>query len=280
MKNNIGNKFIREICVAGATIDVMMKYSMRAKRKSRSANVNKSNDAVIKNNDRLAEKKLAREINANYNPGDFHLTLTYAGMPPTVPEAEKTIGNFIRNIKKEYEREGKEFKWHWVTEFKHKRIHHHMVLTYIDEKIIEKYWKAGHVRFTMLDRSRNYTKLAKYLIKETRETFRDPRSGIRQRWHSSRNMTKPIIKREIVEAKDMYLAPRAFKGYEIVTDSINRFEHPFTKIEHLEYMMVSTDPVPRIKTWRKGKAVKRDETYRRASEIQISWDTLDGIDFG
>ena len=41
-------------------------------------------------------------------------------------------------------------------------------------------------------------------------------------------------------------------------------------------MMISTDPVPRLKQWRKGTIVERDETYRRASEIQIDMQSLDG----
>ena len=84
------------------------------------------------------------------------------------------------------------------------------------------------------------------------------------------------MKREIIQPKAMYEKPRALKGYQIDEDTVRRYEHPFTGIEHLEYMMVSTDPVPRIKKWRKGETVERLETYRRASEIQIDMTSMDG----
>ena len=278
MSNKIGNKFIREICISGAVIDVTMKYSLRAPRKQRSANKKPSSEAVERNNDRLAVKKLTRLINANFYPGDYHITLTYKDKAPSVAEAKKEIANFKRRMTREYEKQGKEFRWIEVTEFENHRVHHHMVVSYIDPEIINRQWKCGHVRFTTLDNSRNYKKLAEYLLKETTKTMRKRDGTIKQRWSASRNLTRPIIKREIIEPRAMYEKPRTFKGYEIIPDSINSFTHPFTGIDHLEYMLISTDPVPRIKTWRSGKAIKRDETIRRANEIQISWDALDGVD--
>mgnify|MGYP007027124277 CR=1 FL=1 len=41
-----------------------------------------------------------------------------------------------------------------------------------------------------------------------------------------------------------------------------------TGLEHLEYFMVSADPVPRIKTWRKGKIIKKNETYLRMEDLK------------
>ena len=278
MRQINGSKFIRETCIAGPVIDVTYKYSMRAPRKERGANRNPSRAAVIKNNDRIATKKLTRLMNANFYPGDLHLVLTYAGEAPSIAEANKEIDNFKRRMKREYAKQGKEFRWIEVTEYENHRPHHHMLVNYIDAEIIAKQWKRGHVRAVVLDRTRNYQKLAEYFLKETTKTMRTPGAETKQRWSASRNLVRPIIKREIIEPRAMYENPRALKGYEIITDSINRFEHPFTGIEHLEYMMIATDPVPRIKTWRKGTIVQRDETYRRAEQIQITWDAFDGID--
>lgn len=276
MKEKIGSKFIRETCIAGPVIDITYKYSARAPRRERGANRNPSREAVVKNNDRLAVKKLTRLMNANFYPGDYHCTLTYAVAPDSAA-AKKEIENFKRRMKREYAKQGREFRWIEVTEQENHRIHHHMLMSYIDQDIITKQWRRGRVRFTPLDRSRNYKKLAEYFVKETTKTMRKPGADTKQRWSASRNLTRPIIKREIIEPRAMYETPRALKGYEIIMDSINRYEHPFTGIEHLEYMMISTDPVPRLKTWQKGDIIKRDETYRRASEVQISWDALDEI---
>lgn len=276
MKKEIGSKFIREICIAGPCIDVTMKYSMRGSTKKRQEKRNPSSEAVMKNNDRIAKKRLTRLMNANFYPGDLHCVLTYAGDPPSVEEARKEIEKFRRRMAREYAKQGKEFKWIEVTEYKNTRIHHHMLLSYIDDTIIQKQWKAGRARFAPLDRTRNYKGLAEYFIKETTKTMREPEARTKQRWSASRNLTRPIVKREIIDAREMHQKPRAFKGYEIDMDTINRFTHPFTGIEHLEYMMTSTDPVPRIKQWRKGEPIKRNETIRRAADIQITMDALDG----
>lgn len=276
MKKEIGSKFIREICIAGPCIDVTMKYSMRGSTKKRQARKSPSSEAVMKNNDRIARKRLTRLMNANFYPGDLHCTFTYSGEAPTPEGARKEMEKFRRRMVRQYAKQGKQFKWIEVTEYKNARIHHHMVLSYISPEIIEKQWKAGHVRFVTLDTTRNYRKLAEYFIKETTKTMREPEARTKQRWSASRNLTRPIIKREIIDAREMHQKPRAFKGYEIDMDTITRFTHPFTGIEHLEYMMTSTDPVPRIKQWRKGEPIKRDETIRRAADIQITMDVLDG----
>ena len=54
------SRVIREICAAGAVIDVAIKMTFRATGTGRKAKKNKTNEAVQKNNDRLAVKMLAR----------------------------------------------------------------------------------------------------------------------------------------------------------------------------------------------------------------------------
>ena len=278
-KKRSTSNFIRETCIAGPVIDVTVKFSNRGPRSTRASKSNPSREAVIKYNTRTAEKKLARLLNANFYPGDFHCTLTYEGIEPEIAEAKKELENFIRRMKREYKKQGLEFKWIAVTEFHHKRIHHHIVMSYIDERVIARQWRRGHVNFKGLGRNRNYRKLAEYLVKETSKTMSEPGSEIKKRWSASRNLVRPIIKREIVNPSALHETPKALKGYDIDMESVHKYQHPFTGIEHLEYMMCSTDPVPRIKTWRKGEIVKRDETYRRSLEVQIDMESLDGWDF-
>ena len=268
------SKVIRETWVAGAVISVMIKASIAGNKRRRRPRYNPTNESVIRNNDRLAVRKLAALINANFYPGDYHVTLTYAGEVPDPREAKKIFDNFIRRMKREFQKEGKEFYWIAVTEYKNKRIHHHIVMSYIDFEIIEKQWTRGHIFTSSLDRTRNYTKLAEYFVKETQKTFREPENATKRRWSASRNLKRPVVKRELVEARRLFEDPKPLKGYELCRDSIRRYEHPFTGMEHVEYQMVSTDPVPRLTTWRKGKIVNRQETYMRASEIQIDINDL------
>lgn len=272
------SKVIREICAAGAVIDVAIRMTLRASKGCRKEKKNKTNEAVQKYNDRLSVKTLARLLNMNFFPGDFHTTLTYAEIM-SVEEAKHQLSLFIDRMRREYAKQGKEFYYVAVTEYKNKRIHHHIVMNYIDGSIIDKQWKLGHIWLSTLDRSRNYTELAEYLVKETQQTFRDPENSTKRRWTASRNLKRPIVKREYVSIAQLFDEPKAFNGYQLDKDSVRKFENPITGLEHKEYQMVATEPVPRIKTWRKGKIVNRQEGYIRMAAIeQVSFEDLVSVD--
>ncbi len=260
-------KIVRETCVAGAVIDQTIKGSYKHYGR-RKPNTNPTPEAVMKNNMRIAVKNLARKINANFYPGDYHLTLTYKGDEPTRQVAERELRNFLNRMKREFRKQEKELRYISVTEYKNHRIHHHVVMNYIDLPIIQRQWKRGMVRFTPFDTERDYTKLADYLIKETDKTFRDPANAVKQRYSCSRNLVTPIVKREWVSVKQLKDDPKPIKGYEIIEESIRRYEHPYTQLEHLEFRMIATDSVPRIRTWRKGKVATKGETYKRAMAIK------------
>lgn len=260
------DKVIRETCISGAVIDRTVKASFphggcrRPKSKPTS-------DAVKKNNDRLAAKQLTRLINANFYPGDLHTTLTYAEVV-SVDEARHQLDLWLRRMRREFKKQGKEFYYIAVTEYEHHRIHHHIVMNYIDLQIITAQWTNGRMRCTTLDQSRNYRALAEYLIKETQKTFREPGNSKKRRWKSSRNLKRPVVKREWVSVRELWRDPKPLKGYQIDKDSIRYYQNPVTGLEHLEYQMVSMDPIPRLKTWRRGKIVNRQETYLRMDDIR------------
>ncbi len=262
-------RVIRETCVAGAVIDKCIKASFphKEKRKKRGK---PTSDAVKKNNDMLAIKLLTRLINLNFFPGDFHTTLTYA-KAVTAEEANRQLDNWIKRMRREYKKLGKEFYYIAVTEFKHQRIHHHVVMNYIDFKIINKQWKLGRIRCTPLDKTRNYRKLAEYLIKETQKTFREPGNSTKRRWKPSRNLKRPVVKREWVSVSQLFQNLddiKPVKGYAIDKESMRKYTNPVTGLEHIEYQMVSTEPVPRLSVWRRGKKVKRNETYIKMQDMR------------
>lgn len=261
-------KVVRETCIAGAVIDTVIKGTKDPERRQRKPKMNATPAAVQQNNDRIAVKRLAAMMNNNFVPGDYHITLTYADIPSR-EEAEKELRNFLRRMRREFEKQNKECKYIAVTEYEHTRIHHHVVISYIDTNVINKQWKNGRVLYSALDRTRNYRKLAEYLVKETRKTFRDPNNATKRRFSSSKNLEKPITVRERISITKLFADPKAIKGYEIDTTTIRRYESPITGLEHLEYSMVSTEPVPRLKKWRSGEIVKRTESYRRFEELRL-----------
>ncbi len=262
-------RVIRETCIAGAVIDRCIKASFpRGGKRKKKEKV--TSDAVKKNNDMLALKNLTRLINLNFYPGDLHTTLTYA-KELSPEEANSELEKWIKRMRREYKKLNKEFYYIAVTEFKNKRIHHHVVMNYIDFQVINRQWKVGRIRCTPLDKTRNYRVLAEYLIKETQKTFREPENATKRRWKPSRNLKRPVVKREWVSISQLFQNLddiKPLKGYEIDRDTLRKYTNPVTKLEHLEYQMVSNEAVPRLNVWRKGKKINRNETYRKMDEMR------------
>jgi len=271
---------IKETCVAGACIDTTYKFSTRFMKHEgkRAPRMNPTPEDVWKVNTRNAERDLARILNHNFGPGDWHLVLTYRA-EPTAAEAKKHKEYFCRLVKGWADRNGKKFKWIAVTEYKHARIHHHVVCSHLPLEIINELWKRGHVRVTPLDKTRNYTKLAHYLVKETSKTYRDPDSVNHRRWTCSRNIVRPEVKRQIVSEREIYKDIKPLKGYYIDQDSIRRYDHKVTGLPHLEYIQVATEQ-PRYKRWYKGATVKRTENYNHLlrHEKQLAFSMIGEVD--
>lgn len=256
--------YYRETTVAGKTIFVQKKATSRieTKGRKRKAKCNPTAAAVQKVNDRNAERDLAIKLNANFVGGDYHLTLTYAGDTPTPSQAKRQLANFFQNVRRWAKKEGRELKYIAVTEYEHKRIHHHVVMSNIDQDIIEKYWKYGHVNFKLLDETGNYSRLAAYLLKETARTFREADNPCKRRYTCSRNIVTPVTKRELITSKEVSEEPKAIKGYYIDQDTIQYYDHAILEVECCEYIMVSLDKEPRLKRWSKGDKVKPEKYYK------------------
>ena len=181
------------------------------------------------------------KLQSNFTGNDLFVTLTYGTEKPTKEEAKKILNNFLRRMKREYEKEGREFKYIAVTEWEGKRIHHHLVINEIDIKIIKKQWGKGRPHIENLDDpTKGYAMLASYLIKETNRTFQKDEEH-KQRWQCSRNL-KPYdkMKREKVSAKEWRKEPAATKGYWLDKASIVNGEWDIGSLyfETQEYRMI------------------------------------------
>lgn len=249
---------IREICVAGKTIDVTLKLSSGIHTDKRKQKRNITREKVRENNDRMAAKNLARLLNANFHEDDFHVVLTYKEAP-TQEQAKKDRAAFIRKLR----RMVPDLKYVAVTEWKHTRIHHHMVLSGCTLDQIDDAWQdKGFVKAVLLDNTGEYSQLADYLIKETTRTFRQEESCYKRRYSCSGNLVRPVVKKEEINISDLFEDPEPIPGYYIPKDSIRRYEHPVTGIEHLEYVMVALGEPRKYKSWPRGKKVKSTEYFR------------------
>lgn len=274
MKRNI--KAVREVCVAGKTIDVTLKLTSGIHTDKRKQKRNITTEKVRANNDRMAAKNLARLLNANFGEDDFHVVLTYREAPSR-EQAKKDRARFIRRLRKAVP----DLKYVAVTEWEHTRIHHHLILSGCTLNQVDELWESkGYVRASLLDSSGEYSQLAEYLIKETTKTFRREDSCYKRRYSCSSNLIRPIVKREEIMISDLFETedPEPIPGYYIPKDSIRRYEHPITGMEHLEYVMVALNEPRRYKQWPRGKAVKRPEYYK-ANYIEDQEYLFDLADF-
>jgi hypothetical protein len=233
-------------------------------------------------NMRQAARHLARKLNANFRPGDWHVTLTYSGkVPPTPEEARRCLDEFIKELKKRYRKAGHVFKWVVVTEYKRtKRIHHHLIISDINAgekettaRMVRELWsRHGSPKFVALYDNGEYSKLADYLIKETDRTFRESREKGKQRYRCSRNLTDPKPETTPREVKGMQRAgvspvptpwkqePKTRPGYYIIPDSlcngIDKMGYPYQR-----YTMVKLNPTD--EDWPDTKLAPAHEKGRR-----------------
>ena len=242
-------RLIKETCIAGAVLDRTIKLTYGSVNgKFRRKKENPTPEKVQENNDRIAIRKLARVINANFGPGDVHVVLTDAeGM--TEEEALKERSLFLRRMRREYKKLGMEMKAVWTTEMT-PRSHHHMIMSRIDYRIIDRQWQHGRVKFFPLDGSRDYTKLAEYFIKETSAAFRI---------------------RQAARAQDFNInSIRPVKGYHLDPDSLQEYTNPITGIPTITYRMIADDAVAENAAHRKrvrGKKVK-DESFAKFEALR------------
>lgn len=260
----------KEVIVAGSLISCRIYDSRKRvpgeKRQKKSKPTKK---AVMEINRRNAERELMLKLHHNFGPGDLHVVLTYAGEEPTMEQAKKEVENFLKRLRRYFRKKDMTLKWIMVTEYKNKRIHHHMILSQMDTYDLEKLWTAGKARPTHLEGSGDYRKLAAYLIKETEKTFRQPDAYAKQRYSCSRTVVNPPKKTdERISPSQIEKDPEPVDGYYIDPDSIYRGINPVTGIPYLEYIMISLNPVPRLRIWPRGKKGRYKERYYQTKDLE------------
>src|SRR5699024_2368551 len=110
------------------------------------------------------------------------------------------LEKFIRAARRYFRQQGKEMRYITVTEYKNRRIHHHLVMENVPIKDLYTMWPHGRPKVFPLDDSGDYRELAEYLIKETAKTFAEEGSPYKKRWNQSKNLRAPKIKKEVVSA--------------------------------------------------------------------------------
>lgn len=200
----------------------------------------KSSLKQIKQNEKNARRYFTQLVNTNFGKNDYciHATYNRAHMPETVEEAEANVKKYIRRIKNRRNRLGIEapLKYIIVTEYRTKEdgsptcIHHHIIMDgAMDRDEISELWRdrrkkgekqGATIGVVNVDRLQpdeyGLEALARYLTKGL--------TG-KKRWHPSKNLEKPIVKkndykfsrRKLVELSGMTDCPdiweKLYPGY-------------------------------------------------------------------
>lgn len=225
-------KYLQKTVIAGDTIEIYKTQSSRYGLSiPRDENVGKTPEATVRNNQRLAERRLRQIINANFKDDDYHLIYKYFEHthPANWKEAVEEMRRYWRRIQYEAKKAGIELRYIWAIETgKRGSIHFHVIVNKIEKKaelsFFQKQWKRqvtgedgkktwiklGPVYCMSLWSDGQYNDLAKYIIKQTSETFREMKG---KRWNCSRNLIKPKETVKEVKASQWRQEPKPPKGY-------------------------------------------------------------------
>lgn len=140
-------------------------------------------------NQRNAERKLIRLLNANFTEEDIRFDLTYSNenYPASPEQAQREVQNFLRRVKRQRAKlELPDLKYVYVTEIGQQdgRLHHHIVMSGgMSINLLAKLWGKGYTTAKPLQFDEfGIVGIAVYLIK-------NPILG--KRWCASRNLTQP-----------------------------------------------------------------------------------------
>ena len=256
--------------IAGKTILNRFTDSSRMKtEKARKPKRNPTPAAVARVNENNQVRELTAKLNATFRPGDWWMTLS--NEPGTTQEESmEKIYKMKRGLQRYCKKNDIPFRLVETMGIGAMtgKVHHHIVMNKeIPLEIVARYWQEEHI-FAQPLKGWNYSKVAKYMIKNAKES-KDKRGKYMKAFRCSRQVVRPeprieTMKRapHTVDTED--LKPR--KGYQIDRDSIKVYEHPITGAVCMEYIEVSLEPEPRLKRYSKGRKIPWDPL------LQIGWD--------
>ena len=184
--------YFRRETKSGKVHEIEIYYATKDGRKyPRRANEDETTEDQAHANRRMARKKLANTINANFTPADIFVTLSYA-KEPSLAASKKHRSEFLEKVKAYCRKSGlAPPKWVAVTESegvdRRLRTHHHIVMSGIPLDVLKGMWTRGRLSIETLDKSGDYTELANYLSKAF------PLKANGKRWSQSKGLLKPTV---------------------------------------------------------------------------------------
>ncbi len=191
-------------------------------------------------NQKYAWQKLKLLMAANFGPRDIFATFTYSDehLPFLKKEVQRDLTAFVRDLRNERRKAGRELKYIRSIEHKHGegRWHVHMLInaTGDDYDQICRLWQKGAVEFRKIrvNREKNFETLAKYFCKEGRD-----KPGERLWSGSKGNLKKPERSFSYVPAGEvMRPPPEKRTAYR----TLERKETPYGQFYYMEYVLLAS----------------------------------------
>lgn len=191
----------RRITVAGPRMEceIYPVFGKRDEAKARAAKANVTPEKMKRLNRQRAERYICQLADCNFTEKDVELTLTYKkNYQPDAERCQKDVRNFLDRLKRYRKRNGLgDPKYIYVIEGGREKkngygvtnFHCHMLMDgAVDRKTLELIWENGYANTKQLqpDEDRGLEELAKYMIKESKNTGR--------RFCHSRNLQKPKVR--------------------------------------------------------------------------------------
>ena len=221
------------------------KYGAPGERRAK--RVKATPEQIRKQNQWNREKRVRRLIKANFEAGDYWITLTYrAGERKPPEDAKYDLRGFFKKLRTVYRKNGQELKFIYRTEIgKRGAIHHHMVINRLrgepaTDVIVERAWKHGHVSFSLLHEEGDFKALAAYITKRDLEETDEVKETVN--YSTSRNLIRPKPETKFYSRmtlkKSIEEGIRPTKGYLVDKDSIVCGVNPVTGKSYLHYTEV------------------------------------------
>lgn len=191
-------------------------------------------------NDAQSLRRFIRNINANFGPWAFYVTLTFLDkyLPATFDDARKILDNYIRRLM--YAAPGLEAVAVMGRGLNTGRIHFHLIIAGADAATIADKWRLGSVKrveplrahniYNGKDHGADYTGLATYLFKHW-----TPEQGPGKRWRQTKSI-KPPEKKKPQRIKRRYSPdkpPKAPKGYFLAESKGTKYGYQYFKYVRL-----------------------------------------------
>ena len=253
---------------AGRTVEIEKYYDFKNNRgigEKRMPKMELSPEAKLELNERQAEKKLRRLMNANFTNDSWYLTMDciredgeeYA----TKDEMKQMLESFQRKCRAFWKKHGSELRYISVMAVGSRSARHfHLVLSEcsgIDykemRKALQDIWDNVYLKGTKKKRSYihlenlygdNYGDLAAYFIKQAKVTMAAVGHKIGNRWNASKNLKKPVVIKRIIENRRAFKqeikVPKGFYIDEKYTDrGIGKAE--YGGYEYCRYVLIRMD---------------------------------------